>query len=139
LLCVVVRRKKGGGMDVCTYDRYGGRVKNLDAWLEQTAWDRVFWSNVKTKAAELKSDGCTGVTDWLVYTCEEHDNHYKLHVMLDGSTIDKATADYIFRVRIQQGSPLAGMGLGWLSPIAWIRWLGVRYLPAAQRAWDDGG
>lgn len=104
---------------------------DLNAWLESTAWDKSYWSTVRAKATALKSDGCTGVADYLVWTCLEHDCHYRAHKMLDGTDIDKATADYIFRVRIQQGSPL-----GSLSPVSWIRWLGVSWLPAAQKAWN---
>jgi hypothetical protein len=101
----------------------------MKLWLDHTAWDKLYWSDVRERAIELESDGCTGVPQWLIWTCWEHDIHYRTHKMLDGTMIDKRTADYIFRVRIQQGS-----GFGVLSPVSWWRWIGVRML--AKRAWE---
>lgn len=93
---------------------------DLVQFLEKTAWDKVYWSRIKEKADELGSDGCSGVPDFYRWTCWEHDIHYRTHAFLSGDTIDKATADYIFRVRIQQGS-----FWGKFSPMSWWRWIGV--------------
>ena len=100
----------------------------LDKWLEDTAWDKLYWSDVHARAKELKSDGCTGVPDYLVWTCLEHDAHFRTHKMIDGTPIDFATANYVFRVRIEQGS-----GLGVFSPVAWWRWAGVSVF--GRKAW----
>ena len=106
---------------------------DLDAWLKATAWDREYWSRVRDRALEINSDGCSGVPDWFVWTCYEHDVHYALHEMLSGLVIDFRTANYVLRVRIQQGS-----AFGRASPMSWWRWAGVKYLPAAKKAWETG-
>jgi hypothetical protein len=103
---------------------------SLDQWLEETAWDRIYWSDVRSRAQELKADGCSGVPDWMVWTCLEHDVHYRTHKTLNGTPITKTTSDYVFRVRIQQGS-----ALGRFSPVSWWRWLGVKYL--GKKAWEE--
>lgn len=105
-------------------------MKDLDMWLEETAYDKPYWSDVKIVADALMSDGCTGAPDWLKWTCWEHDALYRRHCMIHGGKIDRATADYIFRRRIQQGS-----GFGRLSPVSWWRWAGVRLL--GSKAWSD--
>lgn len=114
------------------------RDRELDRWLEESAWDKRYWIEVRRRALALGSDGCSGVPDWLIWTCHEHDVHYRSRRMLDGRPIDKTTADYIFRVRIQQGSPLEAWGLGFLSPVSWWRWLGLK-TPCGEKAWNDGG
>ena len=106
-------------------------TRELKRWLKSTAWDRVYWSLVRERARAIKADGCSGVPDWMVWTCYEHDIHYRYHMTLEGGHIDKAQADYCLRVRIQQGS-----AMGVLSPVSWWRWAGVRVLPPAQTAWD---
>lgn len=108
-------------------------VTNLEKWLKDTAWDKLYWSDIETKSIELDSDGCSGVPDIFVWSCMEHDCHYRTHRFLWGEEITKEQADYIFRVRIQQCHMSL---LKW--PISWIRWLGLKYLPAAQTAWDNG-
>lgn len=100
----------------------------MKGWLEKTAWDRVYWSDIRAKARELDADGCTGVPDWMVWTCLEHDVHYRTHHRLDGTPITRTEADQVFRVRIQQGSPF-----GRFSPVSWWRWLGVRAF--GSKAW----
>ena len=103
----------------------------LNKWLKLTAWDKPYWGDVHVIANALSADGCTGVVDYLYWTCLEHDIHYRLHKMLNGREIVKRDADYIFRVRIQQGS-----GMGVFSPIAWIRWFGVKVF--GGKAWNNG-
>lgn len=103
-------------------------MKGLDEWLAATAWNKIYWSRVKAHADRLQSDGCSGVPDYLWWTCLEHDIHYRTHQMLSGDVIDRETADYIFRVRIQQGS-----GFGRFSPVSWWRWAAVRLF--GEKAW----
>ena|SRR3990167_1797839 len=103
--------------------------KDLDIWLRNTAWDKLYWSDIDAKSKELKSDGCTGVPDYLVWTCKEHDIFFRTHYTLAGRSIDFRTANYIFRVRIQQGS-----GLGIFSPVAWCWWAAVSVL--GKKAWS---
>lgn len=103
-----------------------------EQWLEATAWNKIYWSEIRTWANNLKSDGCTGVADWMVWACLEHDCHYRMHHDLKGNVLTKAEADYIFRVRMQQGS-----ALGVLSPISWWRWAAVSVL--GRKAWNHDG
>jgi hypothetical protein len=104
----------------------------LGQWLKNTAYDKPYWSDVYTCAMAVDTDGCSGVADWLKWTCWEHDYHYRRHRMIFGRPLTRAEADKIFRVRIQQGS-----GFGVLSPIAWLRWLGVRLF--GGNAWRQNG
>jgi len=101
----------------------------LFRFLERTAWDEIYWERVKSRALQLKSDGCTGVPDWFLYSCEEHDIHYRTHKTILSDDLDRDQADYVLRRRVQQGSVF-----GWLSPISWIRWTGVRI--AGNGAWN---
>jgi hypothetical protein len=108
----------------------------LDVWLNETAWHKPYWCEVENIACALHSDGCTGVVDWFVWTCWEHDIHYRTHKMLCGCPLDWSTANYILRVRIQQSS--------WLkhwSPLAWIRYWGVQFFLAkvSKQAWNNYG
>ena len=104
--------------------------RGVKRWLEVTAWNRKYWALVAEQARELNSDGCSGVPDRYRWTCLEHDIHYRTRCFVRSiRAIDKETADYIFRVRIQQGSPF-----GCLSPISWVRWLGVRWF--GNKAWE---
>ena len=106
-------------------------MKQLDLWLKATAWDKRYWSDVMERAHALNADGCTGVPDYLVWTCMEHDVHFRTHRFMYGEPIDFATANYVFRVRIQQAS-----GLGAFSPVAWWRWAAVACF--GKKAWTDG-
>lgn len=107
--------------------------EQLDKWIEETAWDKPYWSDVHTIALALNSDGCSGVPDTFVWSCLEHDVHYRRHRFICGSAISKAQADYVLRRRIQQTQMSL---IKW--PLSWIRWLGVAVIfrGVAQRAWD---
>jgi hypothetical protein len=102
--------------------------KDLAEWLKRTCWSKLYWSDVHARAMEINSDGCSGVPDWLIWTCWEHDIHYRTHKMLDGEAITRAQADYVFRRRIQQCS-----GWGRLSPVSWWRWVALKLF--GMRAW----
>lgn len=93
----------------------------LHRWCERTAWDRVYWSQIRDDACEAKSDGCTGVPDWMVWTCWEHDLHYRTGRTADGKIITRRQADWVLRRRMQQAS--AWGVFYWRS---WVRWIGVR-------------
>ena len=108
----------------------------LDNWLKETAWDKPYWSDVHAVAMALKADGCSGVPDSFVWTCLEHDCHYRTHKLLNGMKLTKREADYILRVRVQQTDMSI---LKW--PVSWVRWLGVAVIfkSVSQRAWKDMG
>ncbi len=91
-------------------------------------------------AARLKSDGCTVVSEIFHWCCLEHDIAYRLgldpRALYVGRTksIERREADARFRRCMQHRSKL-----GKASPIALVRWLGVRlggwwgYNPQPQR------
>lgn len=91
--------------------------------------DKHYWKRVKQRAKELGADGCSGVPDFYLHACLEHDIHYRTHHTLDGVLLTRAEADAIFRKRIQQMSKLKRF-----SPMSYWRWVGVRIF--GRRAWN---
>lgn len=77
---------------------------------------------VEDTAAELGSDGCTGVSALYRFCCLEHDIHWRTGKRRDGREISEGESNEQFRSCIQRHSPF-----GWWSPLAWIRWLGVTF------------
>ena len=94
--------------------------------------DKEYWKRVAHKAIDLDSDGCTGVPDFYITGCYEHDVHYRTHKTLDGKPITRAESDRQLRQYIQSKSKF-----GRFSPMAWWRWVGVRLL--AKSAWEKDG
>ena len=86
-------------------------------------WTGVYRAHVRSLAARLGSDGCTGVPDFFRDACLEHDIAYRTGKTVDGVPLTRARADAIFRRRIQTDS-----WFGRLSPMSWWRWAGVRFL-----------
>lgn len=89
-----------------------------------------YWQRVKERAAELLSDGCSGVPDFHVICCLEHDIAYRTGQTVDGESLTRAEADARFRRCIQSRSLL-----GFFSPMSWWRWLGVRV--GGSASWQD--
>jgi hypothetical protein len=89
-------------------------------------------SDIDKITAFVCSDGCTGVPDFYRWACVVHDFFYRTHRDFNGNAITKAQADKWFRVLIQQKSLFK-----LFNPMSWWRWLGVKYFPQAQKAWDD--
>lgn len=83
--------------------------------------DTAYWERVQQRAAELESDGCSGVPNFYLLACLEHDIHYRTHRTLYDEPITRAEADARFRQVIQMLSVL-----GQLSPMSWWRWAAVR-------------
>ena len=110
--------------------------KQLNAWLDETAWDKMYWSDVHLFADAVEADGCTGVADLFVWSCLEHDVFYRTHKFIGGGDITKVQADYILRIRIQQ---VHMSFLKW--PISWIRWFGIAVLfkNVSEKAWRTHG
>lgn len=90
--------------------------------------DPTYLRLIYLKAEELQSDGCSGVPDFYIKACWEHDVHYRTHQTIFGRPITRAQADAVFRQRIQEMSLF-----GVLSPMSWWRWTGLRI--AGGRAW----
>jgi hypothetical protein len=82
-----------------------------------------YWKLIREWAANLDADGCSGVPDFFLDACLEHDCHYRTHHWLDGAPIFRSEADERFRQVIQSRSVL-----GVLSPMALWRWAGVRLM-----------
>ena len=105
-------------------------MTHIDKFLESTRLNPTYWAYVKKVAHKLGSDGCTGGTQFFRAACLEHDIHYRTKRFLTGVSIDKDTADYIFRRRMQQKSIFRKF-----SPMSWWRWVGVRTI-IGRLAWE---
>mgnify|MGYP001585300174 CR=1 FL=1 len=79
--------------------------------------------------ADIGSDGCSGVPDFYLDCCIVHDLAYRFAVDPWGRPTSRAEADAAFRACIQRQSRL-----GKASPMAWVRWLGVRAF--GSKAWN---
>ena len=88
-----------------------------------------YWQRVRDRAAELQSDGCSGVPDFYLDCCLEHDIAYRTHKNIFGEELTKAQADAHFRRCMQARSTF-----GVLSPMSWWRWLAVRWL--GGKSWE---
>lgn len=107
----------------------------LDQWLANTAWNPSYWEMVEREAMRLNSDGCTDVLDLFVWTCREHDIHYRTHCFIGAGAITFEQANYIFRVRIQQ-TKTSWHPMTWIKyPDSWIRWAAVTLL--GKKAWKE--
>lgn len=101
---------------------------------------------IEREAAALRSDGCTLVSELFHWCCSEHDVAYRRKKDPRGAyfywakgcvnywdlakPISRREADRRFRECMQEKSHL-GKG----SPIAWLRWIGVRAFGSG--AWKD--
>jgi len=95
----------------------------------QALWaDPAYIKRVEAIAAEIDADGCTGVPDFYLLGCLEHDIAYRLHRDPIGDPISKPEADIRFRWYIQHHS-----WFGLASPMAWWRWAAVKWF--ANKAW----
>lgn len=81
----------------------------------------VYWVRIRKWAARLDSDGCSGVLDFYLDACLEHDCHYRTRHTLEGLRVSRRQSDMRFRRVIQARSPF-----GYFSPMSWERWLGLR-------------
>lgn len=79
-----------------------------------------YWTIVRKVAGILKSDGCTGVKDYFLDACLEHDIHWRTGRTVFGVSITTGQANRRFRKVIQSRSRF-----GRFSPMSWWRWAGV--------------
>lgn len=92
-------------------------------------WTQPWYiAHIERQCAALGCDGCTGVPDFYLMGCQEHDIAYRTGHDPLGFRITKAEADERFRWYIQNHSVFGN----W-SPMAWWRWWAVRELGA--KAW----
>lgn len=95
-------------------------------------WTGEYVTKVRQAALALGSDGCSWAFEIYPDACREHDVHYRLHRTLQGMTLDRAQADYIFRERVQQLSFFGGA-----SPMSWWRYAILRVLGGFAWRHDD--
>lgn len=86
---------------------------------------------VRAQAFALGGDGCSGVPDFYVDGCHEHDIAYRTHRDPLGKPIDKKEADKRLRWFIQDHSIF-----GRFSPMSWWRWWFLDTF--IKRAWHEG-
>lgn len=87
-------------------------------------WDSNWYrKRVRQVAVDFKSDGCTGVPNFYLDGCFEHDVAYRSGHDPLGQIITRREADKRLRWYIQMESPF-----GVFSLMSWIRWLVVRAL-----------
>lgn len=82
--------------------------------------DKEYWALIEYWAKHYGSDGCTGVKDWYVQACWEHDYHHKYGVTLFREPITFDETNTRFRQVIQMFSKMK-----WFSPLSWERYLAV--------------
>lgn len=80
----------------------------------------LYWHQIRVLAARLDSDGCTGVADFYLDACLEHDVHWRTGKTIYGDRISTRESNARFRRVIQDRSPF-----GRLSPMSWWRWAAV--------------
>ena len=89
--------------------------------------DVAYTDRVRRKAHALDSDGCTGVVDWYVVGCWDHDVAYATHADVDGVPITFELANLRLRWSIQHWS------FDW-NPQAWVRYAVVSAI--GRHYWD---
>lgn len=92
--------------------------------------DKEYWRLIGRWALG-NSDGCTGVPDFYVEACWEHDYHFRYGMTLFGDPITFTEANDRLRQAIQMRSRLR-----WFSPLSWTRYLGVS-TPIGKKLWDE--
>ena len=90
--------------------------------------DPAYVVRVEKLATALKADGCSGVPDFYLLGCLEHDIAYRTHCDAYGYPTTKRRADKHLRWYIQMRSPFDGF-----SPMAWWRWQAVKWW--GKKAW----
>ena len=81
------------------------------------------YEEVRKRAKELNSDGCSGVADFYIDCCYLHDILYRTGKDIDGKPVTRAEADAALRKCIQERSRF-----GRLNLMSWWRWIGLRLL-----------
>lgn len=92
--------------------------------------DEDYWATMIGIAETRKFDGCTGVPDFYLLACIEHDFHYRGHKTFYGDPITQSDADKRFRLVVQSLSVF-----GVLSPMSWWRWAALRLI--GSFAWNS--
>lgn len=59
--------------------------------------NEAYWVPLRARAKALGSDGCTGVPDWYLDCCLEHDVHWRTGQDIHGQAISGHEATFVFR------------------------------------------
>jgi len=59
--------------------------------------NEAYWGPLRARAKALGSDGCTGVPDWYLDCCLEHDVHCRTGMTMQGQAISSDEAAVVFR------------------------------------------
>ena len=105
-----------------------------------------YWKLMRAKARELKSDGCSGVSEWKQPCCLEHDVHYRTgmrwkvkidHLPTGASAYSLVITECLTRREADNTfySCMKHWSRWWMWWRAGIRWIGVRRLWFPSRAW----
>jgi len=107
-----------------TYEDYAAR------------WTDAYRQKVLAEALTIKADGCSGVPDFFLIVCLEHDSLYARHRdLFTGLPVTQEQADLFLKWGIQYHSRF-----GRWSPMAWWRYraLSKNGLGFGRRAWLTG-
>lgn len=101
-------------------------------------WDTVdYRARVLAEAIRIKADGCSGVPDFFLVVCDEHDIHYAGHRdFYTGALLTQEHADQMLQWGIQYFS-----WFGRWSPMAWWRYRALsreKGLGLGRASWDTG-
>lgn len=102
--------------------------------IQLAKWDTAYRARVSNIAQMLHSDGCTGVPDFYLDACYEHDIHYRTHHTVDARPITFGEANHWLGERIKESS-----WFGRWSPMAWWRERAVALLGYVMWAHPDKG
>lgn len=99
--------------------------------------DPKYAEAVRKKAIEIKADGCSGVPDFFLVICDEHDIHYATHVdFYTKNPIKQEDVDQMLQWGIQHFS-----WFGRWSPMAWWRYKALSSkhgLGLGKKSWETG-
>lgn len=113
-------------MAVTSYQQYVKR------WKERDYAERVL-----LEALRIKADGCSGVPDFFLVVCDEHDIHY-------GTWVDFYTKESILQEDADQMLKWGIQFFSWFgrwSPMAWWRYSALskeKGLGVGRAAWESG-
>lgn len=110
------------------FDEYEDSLEWFLQELSTTDPDLFTDADWKLVRSYLRSDGCTGVPNWHVKACWEHDFYFRTHHDFNGHFISFSKSNWRFLKRIQK--------LSWFGAFdirSYVRWLGVTLL--GRNAW----
>lgn len=80
-----------------------------------------YWDQVRRRARELKTDGCSGISQTFLAPCLEHDIHYRTRSTMNGDPISRRRADWLMLQATMSRSVVRCA-----TPMGWMRYVGLR-------------